>query len=37
MKEVYKVSEQKYTKLKQAGVDVLWDDREGLRGQGEVR
>lgn len=32
--EAYKVSEQIYTKLKQAGVDVLWDDREGL-GAGE--
>lgn len=32
--ETYKISEQIYNKLKQAGVDVLWDDREGV-GAGE--
>lgn len=32
--ESYKISEQIYDKLKQSGVDVLWDDREGL-GAGE--
>lgn len=32
--EVYKISEEIYNKLKQAGVDVLWDDRESM-GAGE--
>ncbi len=32
--ESYKISQQIYDKLKQSGVDVLWDDREGL-GAGE--
>jgi prolyl-tRNA synthetase len=32
--EAYKVSQEIYNKLKQAGVEVLWDDREGA-GAGE--
>lgn len=32
--ESYKISQQIYDKLKQSGVDVLWDDREGV-GAGE--